>query len=369
MSTLLHECLTLSESGRAVRVDREAGTIGPVKVLGYKSANGREYLPAGVDAALYEGRRVNAGHARGGGERDPRDTYAVLEGVGKTEHGLYAQRLRLLHPKGEFEQRLLGAAEHAPHLFGLSHTARGTERPGSGGKIIESVESVESVDLVTDPATVSGFFESRNPPMRKKVRDLIESLKATRPKYSRCLKEMAEAGIMSPDAEMDAPADAAGDVDHEQAILDAAAAVLRDPDLPVADKMKKIKTLLGMTEGGKGAEKADEPPATEESRRLKAENGQLLAEKLIRKAAGTAGVPLTERQVELAARPGMTEAQAAETIKDLWGAGGGGSQKPRSAGPVPLAAGANGAVRESKDGAGEIPDDPKARAAWLARED
>ena len=367
MSVHLQECLSLSEGGRAVRVDRERGIIHGCKILGWQSANGRRYEPDGVEARLYEGRRVNAGHVRVAGDRDPRDTYAVLEGVTKSADGLYADRLQLLNPKGEFEQRILGAAEKAPHLFGLSHTARGREKAGSGGRIIEAVESVESVDLVSDPATVSGFFESRNPTV--KLKDLIESLKAKRPRYAKALQEAVDSGVMSPDAPMDAPPDAPpADGDHESAILDAAAAVLRDDSLSVADKLKKIRTLLMMT-GGKsdsGGEPGGDEPATE-SRRLRDENARLLAEKLVRKEAAKANVPLSETLCEALARPGMTEQQAQAVVNELKGAGAGG-QRVRSAGPVSPPAGGNkggsGGVQESKT---EIPAGAKDRAAWLRR--
>lgn len=379
-TTLLTECLMLSEGGSAVRVDRETGVIHGVKVLGWESANGRRYDPSGVDPSLYEGRRVNAGHQKGGGDRDPRDTYAVLEGVSKAADGLYAERLCLLNPKGEFEQRLLGAAEKAPRLFGLSHTARGREKQGSGGKIIEAVESVESVDLVTDPATVAGFFESRGGVVKKKLKDLIESLKASRPGYSRALKEVAEAGIMGPEAAMDAPPDEPmpeEGKDHKAALMDALKALCDEAEtLDEGELMKKFKAILKLIKGESGGGSSDEPAATtEESRRLKAENGQLLAEKLIRKAAGKAGVNLSETLVEAVARPGMTEAQAQTVVSELKGTGGSGGagQRPRSAAPVvtPVKGGSTGGngtpVQEGKSGDGEIPNDVKARAAWLKR--
>jgi uncharacterized protein YbjQ (UPF0145 family) len=325
-----------------------------------------------VDAALYEGKRVNAGHARGAGERDPRDTYAYLEGLSKEPDGLYARRLRLLNPKGDFEQRLMSAAENAPHLYGLSHTARGREKVGSGGAVIESVESVESVDLVTDPATVSGFYESRGYPVKRKLKELAESLKPKRPRYAKKLWEVAEAGIMSPDAPMDAPAsdepaaDESGD--HEQALMDAAKAVLDDDSLSTADKLKKIKQILKMVDGG-GADTAD--AATEESRRRAAANLQeelarLKAEKVVRREASAAGVSLSETLVEAVARPGMTEAQAKAVVNELKGAGGS-SQRPKSAGPLPQPAGDKG-VQESRDkDKAEIPQDAKSRAAWLRK--
>lgn len=368
MSIRLTESVLLSE-GSAVRVDRERGVIGPVKVLGWKSANNRDYLPEGVNPALYEGRRVCVGHVQGGVGRSPFDTYGLLEGVSKNKSGVYAERLRLLNPKGDFEQRLLSAAESAPHLFGLSHTARGREKAGSGGKIIESVESVESVDLVTDPATVRGFYESRNQPVRTKIRDLIESLKGKRPGYVKALREMAEAGIMSPDAEMDAPVEAEAPEesgDHKQALMDALKALCDEADsLDEGELMKKFKAILKLIKGDSGGTETEtetetETPAEESKRRkefaaIREENERLKAEKLVRKVAALERVAITETLVEGLARPGMTEAKAKALVNELKATGGG--QRPRSAAPA-----GNGSVRESK---AEPPEGGEAFGTWL----
>ena len=56
-------------------MDRDAGVIRGVKLLGWASANGREYLPAGVDPALYEGRVVNIDHAASGKSASARDRF------------------------------------------------------------------------------------------------------------------------------------------------------------------------------------------------------------------------------------------------------------------------------------------------------
>lgn len=368
MSVQLFECLSLSEaSASGPRVDREKGIIYGVKALGWKSQNGRTYDPAGVDPALYEGRGVCADHVRPGESRSTRDTIGWLEGCRKDASpggGIYAERLRLLNPEGEYERRLMSAAADAPHLFGLSHTAKGREKAGSHGSRIEAVEHVDTVDVVRDPATVAGLYESRNHPVKKKLSELIESLKK-RPRYVKALREMAEAGVMSPDAPMDAPPDEApadDSGDHEQALMDAAKAVLDDDSLSTADKLKKIKQILKMVDGGGSP---DGPAATEESRRLKADNARLLAEKVVRKAAHKAGVTLSEALVERGAAPGMSEAQADEYVNELKAFGGGGvGQKPRSAGPVQTSQGGSATVKESKDA---IPADVKARAEWLKR--
>lgn len=151
-------------SPRALRVDRKRGIIYDPKLLGWKSANGREYIPAGVDPRLYENRRVNADHSARSRQSEPRsvlDTIGWVTGAHRRKSGVFAKEFHLLNPAGEFEQRLMTAATEAPHLFGFSHVAKGIDKPGSRGTVIESIAEVVSIDLVSDPATTNGLAEGR----------------------------------------------------------------------------------------------------------------------------------------------------------------------------------------------------------------
>ena len=80
--TLLEFC---DSRGVPVRVDRAAGVIRGVKILGLHSRNGREYLPEALSraAALYEGAKVNVNHPKGGpiAPRDYQDRIGVVRGV------------------------------------------------------------------------------------------------------------------------------------------------------------------------------------------------------------------------------------------------------------------------------------------------
>ena len=256
--TTIAECIDLYEaSAGAPRVDREAGVIRGVKLLGWKSANGREYKPDGVNPSLYEGRVVNANHVRHGQDRSVYDRFGRTVNVVKRPDGLFGDVEYLKsHP---LAGPVTEAAERMPGVFGMSHTAKGRERHGSGGTVIESVELVESVDLVGDPATVAGLYESRSRTM-KTLAEVMEAVKTTRPGYFKALKEFAEAGIMSPSSTYAEPAPAPADaapaeaVDHEAAILDAAKMVLDDDTLDKKAKLKKIKQLLDIVDGGSGGE-------------------------------------------------------------------------------------------------------------------
>src|SRR5262245_28820104 len=174
----LRESLDLTEGGKP-SVDRDAGVIANVKVLGWASRHGYTYAPEGVPEALYEGKAICFDHARPGTDRSVRDTRGWLEGIYRKPDGLYAERLRLAYPSGEEEQRLLSLAEHAPHLVALSHSAK-AGRWRADGKVVESVAAVESVDLVRKGATNSGLYEGGTP-VQRTVRYLTESLRTTRP--------------------------------------------------------------------------------------------------------------------------------------------------------------------------------------------
>jgi hypothetical protein len=386
------ECVDLSEwkSDGKSRVDREAGVIREVKALGWKSLNGREYVPAGVNVAHYEGRVVYSDHSRRGEQRSVRDAIGILEGAEKRDSGIYAQRLRLFNPKGEFEQRVMTAAEVAPHVFGLSHTAKGRTRPGGRGEVVEEVMSVQSVDLVGDPATVTGLYESRGAGMKTlTVKEIQQALKAKRPDYARALTEMAEAGIMGPDMPMPEPADepaAGAGADHRQAIKDACKACLDDDSLDLKTMVNKIKKLMKLAmdeeggvedDGGDADESDSESEAESEESVKKTKEGVEVSAKLarlaklevmdkVRTAADEAGVKVPKSLLE-SVRHDVTDAEVKALVADLKAAGGHvGGQKPRSATPVVITE-RKKAVAESKADKAGVPDvaDPKAVAKWL----
>ncbi len=154
-TTLLVEHVQQSTS--PLRVDRDRGVIHSVKLLGWKSSNGRTYSEGGVDASMYDGRPVNVNHLRSGQERSAYDRLGVIRNPVKRKGGVYGD-LHLLksHP---LAPAILEAAERMPEAFGMSHTARG--RASSRGDVIERVEEVVSCDVVGDPATTRGLHESR----------------------------------------------------------------------------------------------------------------------------------------------------------------------------------------------------------------
>lgn len=146
-----------TSSGLNPKVDRERGVISGVKLLGLSSKNGRTYEAAAVAKALpmYEGSKCNVNHSQG--PRDYRDRLGVFANVHATNDGIYAD-LRL-NPKHAVAEQLLWDAENSPGNVGFSHVIQGKTRRTNGQTVVEEIMSVESVDLVADPATTRGLFE------------------------------------------------------------------------------------------------------------------------------------------------------------------------------------------------------------------
>ncbi len=149
--------------GVRMRVDRESGVIRGVKILGLKSRNGRSYLPEALReaAALYENAKVNVNHPKGhpASPRDYQDRLGQIRGVElRPEEGLFGD----LHfnPKHALAEQLAWDAEHAPENVGFSHNVEARTSKNGEEVVVEAITRVQSVDLVADPATTRGLFES-----------------------------------------------------------------------------------------------------------------------------------------------------------------------------------------------------------------
>jgi hypothetical protein len=145
-----------------LRVDREAGIIRGVKLLGLASRNGRRYRESAlVDAAsLYEGAKVNINHPKGHplSPRDYQDRLGVVRGVEfRAGDGLFGD----LHfnPKHTLSEQLIWDAEHSPQNVGMSHNVLARTSRSGNNTVVEVITKVRSIDLVADPATTAGLFE------------------------------------------------------------------------------------------------------------------------------------------------------------------------------------------------------------------
>lgn len=149
--------------GVALRVDRERGIITGVKLLGRVSRKGREYPKEVMAKALplYEGMRVNVDHVEPGQRRSLRDRIGLVKNVTLKEDGLYGDFY--YNPKHALADQVAWDAENAPQNLGFSHDTRGGSRNVGGKVVVESIDKVLSVDLVANPATTAGLFESTDP--------------------------------------------------------------------------------------------------------------------------------------------------------------------------------------------------------------
>jgi len=165
------------------RIDRDRGVIYGVKVLGRRSRNGREYSESAMqDAArLYQKCNVNMNHlGKGGAGADLHGNPLVQAGIGWLENahvrpdGVFAD-LHVLKSNPSAEM-VFEAAERNPNRFGLSHHAYGKAFNRGGKTVIESIQSVRSVDLVQNPAATSGLFESVGTQALAPFRDAIDAV-------------------------------------------------------------------------------------------------------------------------------------------------------------------------------------------------
>jgi hypothetical protein len=143
------------------RVDREAGIIYGAKILGRNSANRRQYSDDALNDAtrLYEGRKVCLNHDRSDPKRERGilEEVAVIRNARRKGDGVYGDLHMFQSHKAT--PLILERADKFPDTFGLSHNAEGKQ--SRDGRIIESLSMVRSVDIVGDPATNAGLFESR----------------------------------------------------------------------------------------------------------------------------------------------------------------------------------------------------------------
>ncbi len=154
-----------SDSSPSIGVAAEDGLLRGVKILGLTSRNGRRY-PADVlqkAASLYEGAKVNVNHAQPDNPTCPRD---YRDRIGSITNIVYRENTGLFadfhfNPNHPQAKQLLWDAEHAPSNVGFSHCVEAIVHKESEQIVVDDIVRVISVDLVADPATTSGLFESQ----------------------------------------------------------------------------------------------------------------------------------------------------------------------------------------------------------------
>ncbi len=228
--------------GASMRVDRQAGVIHGVKILGFESRNGRTYLPEALAEAaqLYEDAKVNVNHPKGHptSPRDYQDRIGAIRGVAlRTGEGLFGDFH--FNPKHALAEQLIWDAEHAPENVGFSHNVEARTGRRGDRVVVEAIVRVQSVDLVADPATTRGLFESASPAAPAETVETIETVE------SPSLDELKQKFPELVESVRNERADEVGRLEREVERLtvieafhrkcDAARRLLREFDLPDAE--------------------------------------------------------------------------------------------------------------------------------------
>ncbi len=247
---------TWGESDGQMQVDREAGVIRGVKCLGRESKNGRTYTDQALqDAArFYEGIGVNLDHPlpdQAHIERRIAEGFGVLRSARVEKSGVYAN-LHYLK-----EHALAGViterAERMPRNFGLSHNATGSVREDDKGVlIVEGLQAVESVDIVSRPATTEGIFESeehkpvpffkRKPKPKHTVRSVLEEAKEDNEDVAQLLLLLEEeAFVAAADNVLDVDQESSLDERFKAAVAKLVMAFIESPKLTI-EQVRNILT-------------------------------------------------------------------------------------------------------------------------------
>ncbi len=235
------------QTGRG-RIDREAGIIHDVKVMGLKSRNRREYLREAVTRAIpfYENVEVCIDHQFEGGNRSMRDRWGVLRNIRQLEEGDLIGDLHYVRSHRESDA-LLEWAERFPDKFGLSHDAFGDSTVKDGVEVVHDIAGIRSVDVVGKPATNKGLFESEgNGRMAKsQIKALLKANKQHKVALAllESMDDMTDPTVMEMDMEYAPELDAEGQVDA--AFKAAVMAIMDNAELDTEGKMSAIRELLG----------------------------------------------------------------------------------------------------------------------------
>jgi hypothetical protein len=250
--------------GSFERIDRDAGVIRGVRVIGLESKNGRRYLREAVQSAkpLYEGARVYLDHQEKG-ERPIGSRWGRLINVREAEDGGLRADLEYLkdHP---LTDQILEAAERFQDI-GLSHDSLGRSRIQEGERVVYEIVEVNSVDLVEKPATTSNLWESHTV-SKKKFLDVLKehstSVAIAKTLFER-LTEMAGGSpevmqqLDSTEVEMPMEEAATGSDDQVKAGLRQAMLAILDNDDDSATTIKKLRVLLAAQDKMASAPAAD----------------------------------------------------------------------------------------------------------------
>lgn len=223
-------------------------TVPGCKILGFKSRNNRTYTREALVKAAhkYEGCKVNLDHNTGTDPRKFSERFGRMVNVRMQSDGLYGDlQYNPAHPLAEAFRWWI---KHDPTAIGLSHNATAeVQNTATGGELVTEIRDVDSVDLVADPATTQGLFESYT-------------------ERTRLMNEDEMPGMAPPPAintDMDAaPAGDEGE-DFASHLGNAIMAIINDASLSAADKRKKVLGALKLMDDDQVVEGEPEPDGDE----------------------------------------------------------------------------------------------------------
>jgi hypothetical protein len=332
-----------------LKVDREAGVIFGVKILGRFSPNchgirgvteGTEYTVDAMKKAcgLYEGTKIYCNHPE---KKDAAKERRVNESFGKisnirVEDDSVRGDLHYLksHPMAA---SVVEDVERGIGIYGLSHNADAkATRVVNGKLIVEEIGTVFSVDLVDRPATNKNLWESSA--MKTTLKKLIEGLKfkANRAKWAAklCEADSVAADAVNAEMEMDEPAESTPEDAMTNGFRQAVYSIIDQilaGDVEVAEGLSKVKELIVSHDKLTAADEPAEPVEEEDDEDKK-------DEKLTKESI--------DKLVQSAVKTALKEAKLVDPK------GG----KPKSGAPLP---------KKTTESASTVPTDPKAFASSI----
>jgi hypothetical protein len=135
--------------------ERTAGNFGNERRSDASNVSGADVN----DERLIDATLAGDKNAFGELARKYQDRVGSIKNVTLQENGLYGDFH--FNPKHPLAEQMLWDAEKAPENFGFSHNVEAVVRLENGAQIVDKIVRVRSVDLVADPATTSGLFESQ----------------------------------------------------------------------------------------------------------------------------------------------------------------------------------------------------------------
>lgn len=253
---------------KPAEIDAVNGIIKGVKLCGTESANKRRYpLPVlQKNLAKYANAPVYFAHS----DKD-RDFWEqagqVMSNPRMGPDGVYGDVQCLM--KDPHVQKFFEAAEKMPSTIGMSHSAAGDGHYEGETLVVDDLEEVFSVDIVTRPATTKGLFESKGAPVAKtiKLKALLEKIeprfKGNRPKWLKKLREDDTAAPAAMGADVPDPGDEGGSAEDmlKKGFRAAIEKILDDDGLDLQTKISQIKEIMKTEE--KMLQKDDPAPPSD----------------------------------------------------------------------------------------------------------